>query len=241
MCFTINIYTNRDAIEKRFNADTSSLADFEFRYFFRAFDQPEIPVVTQNDPGRVQLMSWGLIPHWVKDQVQADKVRSGTYNARAESLHQKPSFRNSYTKKRCWVIVTGFFEWQQGQTGKIPWYIKIKNNQLFALAGVYDQWVDPRNGSLYNTFSIVTTRANPLMEKIHNTKKRMPVILDQKNEQKWLLPGKTVLPDKNLFEPFDQDRLETYTVGKYISDKNADPRSSKAVQKVDYYSNKSLF
>src|SRR6056297_1453985 len=123
MCFTINLNTTRKEIEKRFNADASVLTDFDFRYFFRAFDNPMLPVITSDNPGVVQLMQWGLIPGWTRDQDQAEKIRRGTYNARAETLHEKPSFRDSFNKRHCIIPACGFFEWQHLGERKIPWHI----------------------------------------------------------------------------------------------------------------------
>ncbi len=189
MCFTISIKLTRDALEKRFSADASALNDFEYRYFYRAFDNPKIPVVTQIAPDTIELMQWGLIPHWANDAEQAAKIRKGTYNARAESVDEKASFKRAYQQSRCWVLVNGFFEWQQVGKEKIPWFIHQMDEQPFAMAGVYDQWTDPESGLDKKTFSIVTTEANSLMEKIHNTKKRMPVILDKREEKLWITKG----------------------------------------------------
>ncbi|MDA3823076.1 MAG: SOS response-associated peptidase [Bacteroidales bacterium] len=177
MCFTINIHTTRSAIEKRFNVNASALNDFDFRYFYRAYDNPLIPVVTQEDPQRVQLMNWGLIPNWVKEVEQAEQIKNGTCNARSESLDIKPSFKSALAKGRCWIIAKGFFEWQHLGSEKIPWYISNQDHALFAFAGLYDTWNNPDTGENEKSFSLVTTKANALMEKIHNTKLRMPVML----------------------------------------------------------------
>ncbi|MCK4751597.1 MAG: SOS response-associated peptidase family protein, partial [Bacteroidales bacterium] len=93
MCFTIEVHLTRKAIEKRFSVDTSALYDFDFRYFYKAFSNPFIPVITQLEPGNAQLIQWGLIPSWAGSREKAEQIRQGTYNARAESLHVKPSFR----------------------------------------------------------------------------------------------------------------------------------------------------
>ncbi len=225
MCFTINIYTTRDAIEKRFEADASVLNNFDFRFFYRAFENPILPVITSEEPGVVQLMQWGLVPHWVRDMAQAEQIRKGTYNARAETLNKKPSFRNAYGKNHCLIIACGFFEWQHVGNQKIPWYISDKNDQLMAMAGIYDLWSNGADNDAFRGFSIVTTRANPLMEKIHNTKKRMPAILDQPSEKSWLLkvPG---IEYGKLLTPVNEERLNAYTVGRNISSYRADPHDS---------------
>ena len=138
MCFTIEVHLTRKAIESRFAVDTSALYDFDFKYFYKAFSNPHIPVITQHDPHAVQLMQWGLIPAWAADRNKAEQIRKGTYNARSESLHEKPSFRAPMRNGRCLVIAHGFFEWQLVNGVKIPWFIRLKNNQPFVFAGLFD-------------------------------------------------------------------------------------------------------
>jgi putative SOS response-associated peptidase YedK len=241
MCFTINIHTTRNAIEKRFNVDASALSDFDFRYFYKAFNNPQMPVITQKDPQQVQLMNWGLIPNWVKETEQAEQIKKGTYNARDESLDIKPSFQNALIKGRCWIIAKGFFEWQHVGSEKIPWYISKQNHALFAFAGLYDTWNNPDTGENIKTFSVVTTKANPLMEKIHNTKLRMPVMLYDHNEKEWIKPILEEEYRSNILLPYNEQLLNTHTISKDISKKSADPDDGKILQKIDYHIDGKLF
>jgi len=107
MCFTIEIHLTRKAIEERFAVDTAALKDFDFNYFYRAFTNPLIPVIAGDSLHSTRLMQWGLIPSWAKDSQKASEVRKGTYNARAETLHEKPSFREPLLKGRCLVSSNG--------------------------------------------------------------------------------------------------------------------------------------
>jgi putative SOS response-associated peptidase YedK len=223
MCFTIEVHLTRKSIEKRFSVDTSALYDFDFNYFYRAFANPLIPVIPAADPGRAELMQWGLIPSWVRDSAMADRIRKGTYNARAETVHEKPSFREPFNKGRCLVLAHGFFEWQHIKGEKIPWYIRLKNDAPFAFAGLADTWTDPVTGEVIRTCTIVTTRANPLMEKIHNTQKRMPVILSPDSEKKWISENLSVSDASQLLLPFDQEQMEAYTVSQAVSNPRTDP------------------
>ena len=225
MCFTIEVHLSRKAIENRFSVDTSALYDFDFNYFYRAFANPDIPVVTQDDPDRVQLMQWGLIPSWTGDRQKAEKIRRSTYNARAESIHEKPSFRLPFQKGRCLILAHGFFEWQHERGAKIPWYIRLKDDDPFAFSGLYDQWVDKESGEVLNTCSIVTTAANPMMEKIHNSKKRMPVILTRDNERSWLEKSAGAAELKELLLPFPEEDLHAHRVSPEISKRDADPQN----------------
>lgn len=241
MCFTISIKTTRDAIEKRFGVDSSALKDFEFRYYYKAFDYPLIPVITQSDPGKVSLKQWGLVPAWTRDKAQALKIRSGTCNARAESLDEKPSFRKAAEGQRCLVLATGFFEWQHVPGQKIPWYIRDAKEALFALAGIFDDWTDATTSEQLHTFSIVTTRANSLMEKIHNSKKRMPVILDRNGEREWISAELDHAEKNHLLRPCEASALKAHTVGKEISKNAADPSDPAIIRPVDHHIDGKLF
>lgn len=223
MCFTIEVHLTRKAIERRFSVDTSALYDFDFNYFYRAFSNPFIPVIAQDDPDHAQLMQWGLIPAWAGDRHKANQIRKGTYNARSESLHEKPSFRESLRKGRCLVISHGFFEWQLVDGVKIPWYIKLKSDAPFVFAGLYDNWKDPASGEFHRTFSIITTAANPLMERIHNTKQRMPVILPAEKELDWINGDISIRKINQLLLPFNENELLAHTVSPAISKADAQP------------------
>jgi len=234
MCFTIEVHLTRKAIENRFSVDASALYDFDFNYFYKAFSNPQIPVIPQEQPAEIRLMEWGLIPSWAADRKKAQQVRKGTYNARAESLHEKPSFREPLRKGRCLVIAHGFFEWQLVDGVKIPWYISLKNNKPFAFAGLYDIWNDPESENLMYTFSIVTTAANPLMEKIHNTKKRMPVILSEGSEDQWISGDISLHKANRLLLPFDETALQAYTVSPGLSASDLNPQDPDIIKPYEY-------
>lgn len=241
MCFTIEVHLTRKAIENRFSVDTSALFDFDFHYFYRAFDNPQVPVIAQHDSGGAQLMQWGLIPSWSSDREKAEKIRMGTYNARSESIHEKPSFRGPLRNSRCLVIAHGFFEWQLVNGVKIPWYIRLKNNEPFAFAGLYDQWSDPESGESIRSFSIITTGANPLMEKIHNTKKRMPVILDPGSERNWIAGDLSLRQVKQILAPIGEEALHAHTVSPAISGKGFRPSDPALIEPFGHHFPGTLF
>jgi len=241
MCFTIEIHLSRKAIEQRFSVDTSSLYDFDFNYFYRAFTNPMIPVIDQNDPDRVMLSQWGLIPSWAGDRKSAEQIRKGTYNARSESLGVKPSFKGPLRQGRCLVIAHGFFEWQLVNGIRVPWYIRLKENTPFAFAGLCDTWEDPETGSRTHTFTIITAAANPLMEKIHNTKKRMPVILRPENEEAWVKEEMSDREALQLLLPLDDGAFHAHTVSHKISSKDADPADPRIIESFHHPVSGSLF
>jgi putative SOS response-associated peptidase YedK len=234
MCFTIEIHLTRKAIEERFMVDGSALYDFDFNYFYNAFSNPFIPAIAQEDPSKVQLMQWGLIPRWSRDREEAEKIRQGTYNARCETIHEKPSFREPLNRGRCLIVAGGFFEWQLLNQVKIPWYISLKSGAPFVFAGLYDTWRDPISGELTRTCSIITTKANPLMELIHNTKKRMPLILEKENEAAWISGEISLLKRKHLLKPFNDSDLKAHTISPRISASKADPADSRTIEAYEH-------
>ena len=190
------------------------------RYRVNAFSFPDCPVIT-SDP-ELHIFKWGLIPFWVKDQKQADEIKRMTLNARADTVFQKPSFREPIMKKRCIVPSTGYFEWRHEDGKKIPFYIYVKDEPIFSMAGVYESWLDRSTGEVISTFSIITTEANELTGYIHNTKHRMPAILSLEDEERWLdlKLGKSDI--EQLLIPFPADRMDAYVINNDFLKKKAD-------------------
>jgi putative SOS response-associated peptidase YedK len=220
MCYTIEINLAKAELEKRFGVKTGKLRDFNPRYIVSAFSHPKLPVITIDEPAEFNFYQWGLIPFWVKDEKSATDIKTKTLNARAETISEKPSFRDSFKSRRCLIPVHGFFEWHDLAGKKYPFYIRLKNNKAFALAGIYDNWINKATGELISGFSIVTTAANPLMAKIHNSKKRMPVILSPEAEHEWLDFSMPATIMKDLCRPFDQELLDAYPVARIIPSKS---------------------
>jgi len=186
MCFFNSLSVNATTLEARYNAAFPGSEDFTPVTRGNAFAGINWPVITGDNPGTIEMLGWGLIPSWVKDGDTAKKLRQQTLNARSETIFEKPSFRSSIKNKRCLIPSTGFYEWQHEGKKKIPWFIKMKEQEVFSMAGIWDEWVNTETGEIYRGFSILTTAANSIMERIHNTKKRMPVLLTVRNEKNWL-------------------------------------------------------
>ncbi len=234
MCYFVEQNIQRKEIEKRFGIMMPEDPRYIPGYFHSAFSKPFLPVITTNKPNEIQLFQWGLIPSWVHDENTAEKIRNITYNAKSETAWEKPSFRSSIRTKRCLVITHGFFEYHTEENKKIPYYIKLKNNQIFAFAGLYDNWINPVTGEIINTFSILTTSANPLLEKIHNLKKRMPVILPQAIEMDWIKEGNDRTQTESYLRAFPQDEMTAYSVSRRISSKNVDIFDPSLIEFYDY-------
>ncbi len=206
MCYTIKIDLTREQLELRFGAKLNVPENYRPGSKINAFSLPQLPVICNDDPFTIRIFTWGLIPFWVKDANSARDIRTKTFNAKSESLAEKPSFKNSLNRKRCLVLANGFYEWHTEGNKKTPYFLSLKDQIGFALAGLYDQWTNRESGETIDTFTVITTRANPMMEEIHNLKKRMPVILAPGTEQKWLDLNIDPLKD-NLFEPYPEELM----------------------------------
>ncbi|HJZ41821.1 MAG TPA: SOS response-associated peptidase [Bacteroidales bacterium] len=206
MCYTIKIDHTREELEKRFGAKFSQPDDYKTGSKVNSFSLPLLPVICSDNPAEIRLYYWGLIPYWIKDASGAREIRMKTFNARSETLADKPSFRSSLNRKRCLVLANGFYEWPTLDKNKIPYYIGLIHQPVFAMAGLFDQWSNLDTGEVLNTFTVITTRANPMMEQIHNIMKRMPVILSSDNEQRWL-DIRTEPVKTGIFEPFPEEMM----------------------------------
>ena len=204
-------------------------------FFSSGFQFPSWRIITPDES--IQVMNWGLIPRWYKGN-DASAFAANTLNAKVETLHDKVSFRHLVDRNRCIIPSTGFFEWQTRQKLKIPYFIAPTNDIVFSMAGLMDQWI-ASDGSLKRTFTIITGEANELMREIHNSKKRMPVLLTKEREDDWL-SGKLNLNE--LTNVFPSIYMQAIEVNKgVIGGKN--PNILEVQQPFDngYYMQGSLF
>ncbi len=188
-------------------------------YYENAYDHLLSPVMVAAD--KVGLFSWGLIPWFTKDLQAALIIRNQTINAKSEEMFDKPSFRDALRdNRRCLIPATGFFEWQwrdpdATKSDKQPYFIHTKS-KLFSFAGIWSAWEDKTNGKEVNTFSILTCAANPLMEKIHNHGKRMPVIIPDDYLHDWLNPNLSKEDVLAFCKPYDPALMDAYPVDRRI-------------------------
>ena len=166
-----------------------------------------LAVITNEKPRQLSYFKWGLIPGWAKDPSIGNKM----INARAETITEKPSYKNTLRTKRCLVPADAFYEWRQNGD-KIPYRIFLKNSRLFAFAGLWDRWKAP-DGNEISSFTIITTGANEFMQPIHN---RMPVILRREHEKLWL--GSNNADELlALLKPYSSEDMDAYPVSKLIN------------------------
>jgi putative SOS response-associated peptidase YedK len=212
MCGRFTLYQPLQALLDYFYLSVASL-DYEPRFNI-APSQAVLAVVSDGEQNRLGYLKWGLIPHWAKDPSIGHKL----INARAETLMEKPSFRESYQKRRCLIPADGFYEWKRTAEGKVPLYIRLRQQPLFTFAGLWERWISP-SGERITTCTIITTEPNELMRDIHQ---RMPVILNREQERVWLDRN----ADRNTLElclrPYPAQEMEAYEVSRAVNSPRTD-------------------
>lgn len=184
MCFHSKQTATAVQLKKRFNVKFEEELQYQPNTNINGFTHPFTPVITNQSPEEIQLFQWGLLPTWAKDT----SIQNKTLNAKIETITEKPTFRDSITKN-CIIPLTGFYEWRwlnTGGTKKEKYLITAVDYEIFCLAGIWNEWTNPSNGQKIKTYTILTIEADELMAEIHNSKKRMPVILTQEGEYEWL-------------------------------------------------------
>ena len=161
-----------------------------------------VPAILNTSPGKLSLLRWGLIPSWAKEEAIGFK----TFNARAETIIEKPAFKESIRKRRCLILADGFYDWKKTEKGKQPYHITLKDKSLFAFAGIWDIWKSSQ-GEVASC-SIITTAPNALIAPIHD---RMPVILPSSKEKRWL--GDMLLEEIiSLLKSYPEEGMEASAI-----------------------------
>lgn len=171
--------------KSRKNRDTLEFhgAEITFAPHYNLAPTQDLPVYCMDAAhgGRLVLMRWGLVPAWARDPAVGARLN----NARAESVAEKPSFRAAYRHRRCLVPMNGFYEWQRRGTRKLPYFVQMRDGEMFAVAGLYEYWPGNATAPPLTTFTVLTTAANALVQPIHD---RMPVIVPPAAYEAWLDP-----------------------------------------------------
>ena len=169
--------TRAEKMVEKFDAEFSG----ELRQRYNITSTQLVPVVRATDSGRViSSMRWGLIPSWAKDASMAQ------INARSETILEKPAFKESSERRRCLIPADGFYEWRRSPNTKQPFHFGMKDDSLFAFAGIWDRWTSTE-GQIIESCAILTTTPNELLKDVHD---RMPVILHPNHYHAWLTaPG----------------------------------------------------
>ena len=212
MCGRYSLTASLDELARRFDFD-SNRDDFEPRYNIAPTQQ--VLAVVGGNARRAGFIRWGLMPQWAK----SDSASPPIINARAETVAEKPTFRDSLRRRRCLILADGFYEWQKMGDAKRPMRVALRSGEPFAFAGLWSMSSDPE-GNRISSCAIITTAANDLLRPIHH---RMPVILSEEVEDLWL---DTALDDSQtltqLLEPYPDDALEAYEVSALVNSASND-------------------
>ena len=180
-------------------------------YHISGFERPYVPVTLNNNMDTISTARWKLIPYWINNETKAQQY-ANTLNAESESIFEKPTYKNYIEQNRGLLYVTGFFEPHKvvGLKHTDNYFIYMENKEIFTLGIVYSIFDNVDTGESYPTFSIITTAANPQLEEIHNTRKRMPLIIAPEHRKKWLSDNNKI--DINLIMKPYQKKLAFHKV-----------------------------
>jgi putative SOS response-associated peptidase YedK len=185
VCGRYAFYSPHDAVVRLFGVTPAAAIAPRYNIAPTQF----VPVV-RCDADRVRrlaMLHWGLIPFWAKEK----SIGARMINARAETVAEKPAFRAAYRKRRCLVLADGYYEWQSSPSGKQPYYLRSADGEPFAMAGLWESWLEREGGDLLESCTIITTQAYGVAASIHD---RMPLILPRAAYDTWLAP--TSQPDE---------------------------------------------
>jgi len=193
--------------------DTGVFEDSYFAPSYNVAPQTLQPVVRlDSDTGQRELtiMRWGLVPFWSKD----GKAGYSTINARAETVVTSPVYREAMKKRRCLVPADWFYEWKKlDAKTKQPYAIGLQDGALFAFAGLWERWNDKVTGEAKDTYTVVTTDPNEIMQGIHD---RMPVILHPKDYERWMAPADPAQLPVDLLKPYPVEDMKAWKVGQDV-------------------------
>ena len=217
MCFFVAQFAKLAQIRMRYwNSFVKNRNLYKENYVSSAFAHPDLLVLSEVDNApTLHLARWGLIPSWAKSSHEAEEISNATLNARGETIFDKPSFFQSVRHSRCIIPVNGFYEWQHIGDKKQPYYVSLKDQEIFSLAVLYSVWADSTTGAKTETFSIITVEANPLMKEIHNTKFRMPLIIFPESEREWISPSSTSPQIRSLVLPYPDTTMQAWQINSF--------------------------
>ncbi len=220
MCGRFTLSSKVKTIAEYFGIELS----YELKPHYNIAPSQNILVLRQLPESKPEfcLMRWGLVPSWQKEE----DISTQWINARSETIHEKPLFKKIFIQKRCLIIADGFYEWQATNRQKIPYFIHKKDNQPFAIAGLWEHW-ENKEGKRIDSCLLLTTEANPEVKSIHH---RMPVILQKTQILTWLNQETTKIEMlKTLLRPYLPQDLTSHEVGTYVNSPRND--NQKCIEK----------
>ena len=191
MCGRYSLYLKPTDLSLRYNTFNNDINFSPKNEIYPGENAPVITIDNNSDKKQLSLFNWGFSPTYTNKKI---------INARAETIDQKKTFKKPFENKRCIIPATSFFEWKNKGKNKIKHEIYIKNEKIFSLAGLYDEFTD-KNGNKITCYTIITTKANKALEDIHN---RMPVIITKEKEDFWL-KSSDYAKLKDLLTPYNEE------------------------------------
>lgn len=232
MCYSVN---NADSA-KKVNRKVKKLIDKpvqEAIFLNGKASYPAMNIIKEEDTSVLDVANWGLVPSKITNPDEAIKWRENTLNAKAETIFEKTSFKDNIIPHRCLVPVNGFYEWRDLNGVKYPYYITASFDNVFYLAGIYDYWTNHSTGLTNCTFSIITTESNKLMSKIHNLKKRQPLMLSNEDADRWLKNDLMESDIERLMIKTPDELMNAHTIQRIIP-KKTDINSYAVIKHVEY-------
>lgn len=198
MCGRYSFAVEDELIRERFGVRVRTAI---YKANYNCSPTQKLAVITNREPDVLNFYRWGLIPSWAKDPAIGNRM----FNARAETIGEKPSFRDAFRRRRCLVPATGFYEWKAvpGTKKRIPVHFGLSSGEPFSMAGLWEEWTPP-GGETVHSFTIITTAPNERVAPVHD---RMPVILRREDEPLWLSPSGDIAA-AGLLVPFPAEMME---------------------------------
>ncbi|MDE0558363.1 SOS response-associated peptidase [Algoriphagus sp. NF] len=231
MCGRYSLSKSKIELEERFQAEM--LSDFKPRYNIAPTQL--VPVITSQSPKGFSFFYWGITPEFGRNKPVSQKL----INAKAESVHQKITFKSSFKQRRCIIPADGFYEWKKlGKKTSIPHRFTLREGGLFSFAGIWDEY-ETVDGENQHTFLILTTEPNELVSEVHD---RMPVVLTQETEKKWLNNYSSEEELLEILKPFSANEMLSYPVSTLVNSvKNDSPALIRKTDPMDQHGNYTLF
>lgn len=231
MCGRYSLNKSKIQLEERFQAEM--LVDFKPR--FNIAPTQLVPVITSESPKGFSFFYWGITPDFAKNKPVSQKF----INAKAETVNEKISFKQSFKTRRCLVPADGFFEWKRlGKKTKIPYRFTMADEQAFSFAGIWEEF-ENEFGESNHTFLILTTSPNSLVSEVHD---RMPVILKKEDEKKWLDKYSSEEDLMKMLNTYPGDEMLSYTVSPLVNSVHNDsPAIIRKTSPMDQFGNYTLF
>src|SRR3984893_17030909 len=201
-------------------------APHNFRPRFNVCPTTTIDAIVAEDGERELIRArWGLIPGWWSKPLK--ELKLATFNARAETVAEKPMFRSAFKRKRCLIPVSGYYEWQDTPGGKQPWYFTAREGApALTIAGLWDEWTDKETLKRLKSCTMIITQPNKFVAEVHD---RMPVLLTEKQFDPWLTGNAGI----EYLKPAPNDFLQKWAVSKRVNSSRADDDDATLIEKVE--------